>query len=192
MKEVMSSSVHMGVASSSAPPKVCEKIGDVRPQKLMTGDQKSYYKVDETCKEDMCTFNNTENGVQGLSGVNIQEEEEEEDLLSDDIQGEYHAKLDNTQVHETDLVKCSARKRRDGNGELPQNSLEIIMESCRVSKGFSEEEQGGKRDSIGEERQTLSEVGKGISELQVISETRHSEKLQDQLVRNIQRRTIEV
>jgi hypothetical protein len=187
MKEVMSSSSHMGDESSSAHPKVSERMSDVRPQKLMADAQKSYYKKDEASKEDMGTYISAEDRVQGLSGDHIQDEEEEDDLNSDDIQGECHAKLCNSQIFESGLVKCSARERRDGDGGLPQNKLVTIMENCEVSKGTSEIVQEGAMGAMGGEIKILGEVDKDISELQLIPETRHSERIQNQLVKNIQR-----
>jgi hypothetical protein len=63
MKEVMSSSTHFGSGSSSVPPKVREKMAEVKPQKLITNAHKSYCKPAETCKEDSCTLNSAEDRV---------------------------------------------------------------------------------------------------------------------------------
>jgi hypothetical protein len=99
--------------------------------------------------------------------------------------------LDNSQVQKIGLVKCSAWVRGDGKGDLPQYNMEIIMESYKESKEASKAEERGKKDPMEKEGKLLSEVGKGISMPQMIPETRHNERLQDQLVRNIWRKSNE-
>jgi hypothetical protein len=56
-------------------------------------------------------------------GDNIHEEDEEDDLLSDDAQGEYHAKLDNTQVQRIGLVMCSETVGSEDKGGITHDNI---------------------------------------------------------------------
>jgi pectate lyase len=54
----------------------------------MADAQKAYYQTTGGSKEDISTINSAEDRVQELLGNNMLEEDEEDDMIYDDVQGE--------------------------------------------------------------------------------------------------------
>jgi hypothetical protein len=126
--------IHSG--SNSAPPLGREVDATRNPKKLMADAQKFYFRLEDISKEDLCLFQDTE--VQGLSGDNIQDEDDDEEMLSGDMKLGQSGDLENHKL-DTGLVKCSSVHKPE-EGHTMIDSVGVLEEFYKDSKGPNEEE----------------------------------------------------
>jgi hypothetical protein len=110
--------------------------------------------------------------VQGLSGEHIPEDDEDDDLLSDEIQGGKPGQSRKDHSQEIVLVRCTIIPQHAALGKVPVDNMEILKESHKDSKEYEEEEKGDLKLVQEGKKQTSDGQVKGVTQKQMLPQTR--------------------